>query len=157
MNTYLSFSISDENFAVNISKVLEVILTYKTVKVPDAPKFIEGVVNFRGDIIPVINFRKKFNFKKIKEDNMLIVLEIKQDSKRIVFAAVVDDVKNVFPINPTDLMPVPAFGSRYNADYIEGMIKQQDDFFMIMNIEKVFSDAEIRIINKTTTDVKEKE
>jgi len=148
MNTYLSFSISTENFTVNISKVLEVILSYKTIKVPDAPPFIEGVINFRGSIIPVINFRKKFNFEDTGQDSMLVVLEISENQKRIVFAAVVDDVKNVFPCEPEDILPIPKFGSKYNADYIEGMIKKEDDFYMIMNIEKVFSDAEIKIINE---------
>jgi len=61
-NSYLTFKLHNEFFAVNVEKVLEVILEYKLIEVPDAPKYIAGMINFRGDIIPIISFREKFKF-----------------------------------------------------------------------------------------------
>ena len=154
MNTYLSFGIGNENFSVNISKVLEVILEYQIIEVPDAPPFIEGVINFRGDIVPIINFRKKFNFRDSRPgaSAMIIVLEITEADKKVVFGAVVDRVHDVFEVNPEQIKSIPEFGSKYNPEYIEGMIKVKDDFFMIMDIEKVFSDKEVDIL----TEIEEK-
>ena len=151
MDSFLSFKLSKEKFAVSIHKVLEVLLEYKVIEVPDAPPYIQGVINFRGDIVPIINFRKKFNFEEEPDGlNMLIVLEITQNDKTVIFGAVVDAVQNVFEVNPEDIKIIPEFGSKYNPEYLEGMIQADDDFFMIMDIEKVFSDKEIEIINETS-------
>lgn len=150
MDSFLSFNLSKEKFAVSISKVLEVLLDYKVIPVPESPPYIEGVINFRGEIVPIINFRKKFNFGDIHQDsNMLIVMEITQTEKKIIFGAVVDTVNSVLEIENHQIKPIPEFGSKYNPQYLEGMIKIDDQFLMIMNIERVFSDKEIDIINDT--------
>ncbi len=147
MESFLSFILAKEKFAISITKVLEVLLEYKVVEVPDAPLFVEGVLNFRGDIVPIINFRKKFKFPEDKaKKSMLIILEITENDKTVVFGAVVDKVHNVFEIQSGDILPTPEFGSKYKPEYIGGMIKEKGDFLMIMNIEKVFSDKDVELL-----------
>ncbi len=148
-NSYLTFKLHNELFAVNVNKVLEVLQEFKIVEVPDAPEYIKGMINFRGDIIPIINFRKKFQFPDNEsKQNKVIVLEITIDENIVKFGAIVDKVNDVFEINEQDVKEKPEFGSKYNPEYMAGMINKNDNYFMVLNIEKVFTDKEINIINK---------
>ena len=149
-NSYLTFKLHNELFAVNVEKVLEVLLEYRLVEVPDAPTYIAGMINFRGDIIPVINFRKKFNFPESSNKNIIIVMDIVIDEASIKFGAIVDGVKDVFDVNKEEIKTIPEFGSKYNPEYLTGMIHKNDEFFMLLDIEKIFSDKEIEIIKKKT-------
>ncbi len=150
MESYLSFSISNEHFALNIKKVIEVLLEYKIIDVPDTPEYILGVINFRDEIVPVVDFRKKFKFKKQSASSeILVLMEIAKDEKRIVFGALADTVHDVFEFDAAQIKAIPEFGSRYNPDYLEGMIQENDHFFMLINLEKVFTETEVDILNET--------
>ena len=150
-NSYLTFKLHKELFAVNVEKVLEVLLEYKLIEVPDAPAYIAGMINFRGDILPVINFRKKFNFPEAENDKkVIIILDIMIEKTVIKFGAIVDSVKDVFEITNDEIKDIPEFGSKYNPEYLTGMINKNEDFFMLLDIEKIFSDKEIEIINDTS-------
>jgi len=150
MDSYLSFSISNEHFALNIRKVIEVLLEYKIIEVPDTPEYILGVINFRDEIVPVVDFRKKFKFKKQDAHaEILIVMEIEKDTKSIMFGALADTVHDVFEVESKHIKPIPEFGSRYNPEYLEGMIQLDKQFFMIIDIAKVFSETEVDILNET--------
>jgi len=149
LNSFLSFKLHNEFFAVSINKVLEVLLEYKLVELPEAPRYIEGMLSFRGDIIPVINFKEKFNFPKSEDsENVIIVMEIILDNNNIKFGAVVDRVKDVFPVSKTELKPIPEFGSKYNPEYLSGVVHKDNNFYMLLDIEKVFSDKEIDMISE---------
>jgi len=148
-NSYLTFKLHNELFAVNVNKVLEVLQEYKIVEVPDAPEYIKGMINFRGNIIPIINFRQKFQFPENETDkNKVIVLEIIIDDNSVKFGAIVDKVNDVFEVEQENMKEKPEFGSKYNPEYMTGMINKNEEFFMILNIEKIFTDKEINIINK---------
>ncbi|MCP4177050.1 MAG: purine-binding chemotaxis protein CheW [bacterium] len=150
-NSYLLFNLHKEIFSINIKTVLEVLLDYKVIDVPDAPRYITGMINFRGDIIPVINFREKFNLEETEvRRNVIVVMEFIGSDKNIKYAAVVDDVVNVIEIEDDKIKPTPEFGSKYNPEYLTGMIQENDNYYLILDIKKVFSDEEIEIINKTS-------
>ncbi len=148
-NSYLTFKLHKELFAINVQNILEVLQEFQIVEVPDAPKYISGMINFRNDIIPVINFREKFMFPKNEEKkDKVIVIDIIIDDIAIKFGALVDKVRDVFEIKDEELKDTPEFGSKYNPEYIEAMIYKNSDHFMLLNLEKVFSDKEIKIIKK---------
>ena len=148
-NSYLTFKLHNELFAVNVKKVLEVLQEFKIIEVPDAPEYIKGMINFRGNIIPIINFRQKFQFPENETDkNKVIVLEIIIDDNSVKFGAIVDKVNDVFEVEQENMKEKPEFGSKYNPEYMTGMINKNEEFFMILNIEKIFTDKEINIINK---------
>ncbi len=148
-NSYLTFKLHRELFAINVNNVLEVLQEYQLIEVPDAPKYINGVINFRGDIIPAINFREKFMFPENDTDKeKIIVIDINIDENSVKFGAIVDKVEDVFETAEEDIKITPEFGSKYNPEYLTGMILKNEKYFMILNLAKVFTDKEIEIINK---------
>lgn len=130
-----------EIFLVSVKKVLEVLLQQAITEVPNTPETIKGVIHFRGDIIPVINSRVKFNMKKIAEiaDEVIIVFEILKDNKKIRLSASADLVKDVIFVEANDISPVPEIGLKYNTTFVTGMIKHNDKFLKILDVDKIFS------------------
>lgn len=149
INTYLSFMIDNEYFAVSVAKVLEVFLTQKITRVPNVASEISGVINFRGEIIPLFETRAIFNLPN-RTDNerfVIIVLEITTATGNSVIGAVVDRVKDVINIEPKDIIPVPKMNIRIKAELISGIYKLKEDFVMLLNVDKMFTDEEIELMN----------
>ena len=151
INSYLSFQLEDEIFAINVKHVMEVLQMQKITKVPKTPKFIKGVVNFRGEILPIINTRQKFNLPSIKDisKSVIIFLTFKRNEKELKVGAIVDTVLDVTSFKEIDIKDVPEMGSKYNLEFIYGMIKVKKDFIMILDVDKVFSTDELDIFTKT--------
>ncbi len=149
INTYLSFMIDNEYFAVNVAKVLEVLLTQKITRVPNVSEEIRGVINFRGEIIPLFETRTVFNLPDRTDIDrfVIIVLEITTATGNSVIGAVVDRVKDVINIEPKDIMPVPKMNIRIKAELISGIYKLKEDFVMLLNVDKMFTDEEIELMN----------
>ena len=158
--TFLTFLLGQENFAVDVRKVLEVLEKQHITKVPQTPEHILGILNFRGDILPVIDTRHKFNLTStdIEEKNFVIVFDISSESNKIIIAATADAVKDVIEISDDEIKPVPEMGIRYNVKYISGAIRRDEEFILLLDIDKVFllSDKEaIDLIS--TTEINEPE
>ncbi len=102
--SYLSFQLDDEIFAINVKKVLEVLQMQKITKVPKTPDYIKGVINFRGEILPVIDTRQKFSLNKVEDYTkfVIIMLNFVRDHKEQKFGAIVDSVMDVFEYNGVD-------------------------------------------------------
>lgn len=156
-SAFLSFNLSTEIFAITVSKVLEVLEIQPVTKVPQAPDYIRGVINFRGDILPVIDTRRKFNMETVEDTpkTVIIVLDLVIYNKKLIVGIIADSVKDVIEISPSDVKEVPTLGSRYNSDFIEGMIKTESGFIMILNIEKIFTTDDISIVESSTESGKE--
>ncbi len=151
--SFLSFKIENEIFAVNVKKVLEVLQMKAITTIPKTPDYIKGVINFRGEIIPVIDSRIKFNLHTIEDysKSVIIILNFEDDSKNKIIGAIVDSVMDVMEIKEMDVKDLPEIGSRYNLEFIYGMIKHKENFIMILDIDKVFSVEELNIVKEVTT------
>lgn len=149
---YLSFVLDEEIFALSVHKVLEVLEFQKITKVPNTPDYIHGVINFRGDILPVVDTRTKFNLPPEIDNSkkVIIVLEIKVKDKTSYLGAIADGVRDVMNVDVNSIKAVPDIGNAYNTEFLEGMIKTEQGFIMILNIDKVFSVEEINLIDKHT-------
>lgn len=145
--TLLTFLLGQEYFAVHVTKVLEVLEKQNITKVPQTPAHILGIINFRGEILPVIDTRQKFNLPVLEEydKHFVIVFDLSTDSRNLIVAGTADAVKDVIEILPSDIKPVPEMGIGYDARYISGVVRQNNDFIMLLDIDKVFalSDAEM--------------
>lgn len=137
--TYLTFQLGDDYFAVNVKNVLEVLEHQQITFVPKAPAHILGILNFRGQILPVVDTRYKFGLTGYDRNskNTVIIYEIKGEKEVITIAATTDAVNDVIEISPEEIIPVPELGISYNAQYIAGAVRRDDAFILILDIEKV--------------------
>lgn len=149
--TFLSFTLADELFAISVKKVLEVLQEQEITEVPQTPEYITGIINFRGDILPVVDTRLKFNMTPRSEDDdrVIIILDLIVDDQKLLIGAIADGVKDVIEIPENDVKSAPEFGNNYNSEFLQGMIKIQEKFIMILDIDKVFSVEELNILQDT--------
>ncbi len=153
ISQFVSFLLGLEEYGVDISKVHEIIRFPEITHVPQMPEFIDGVINLRGRVIPVMNLRKKFGFDDVERDNKqrIIVVEIEQK----VTGIIVDGVSEVLDIESGQIDPAPTMGTRVNTDFIKGMAKLSDERLMILlNIEKILSSEEISQLASVSKDTK---
>ncbi len=145
---HLTFKLDDEEFAVDISKVREV-LEYTTVtKVPQTPDFMKGVINLRGHVVPVVDLRLKFGMLEAEKtvNTCIIIVEVAVEGERTVLGALADSVQEVFDFEAQQIEPAPKIGTRLNTEFIQGMGKRDDQFIMILDIDKVFSSDELSVV-----------
>lgn len=155
INSYLSFRIGTEIFAVNVENVLNILEMTKITKLPKSPAFMMGVINHRGMVLPVIDSRLKFDIAagEITTTSCIVVFEISRDDHIVNIGALVDAVKEVLEIEMKSIMPVPSIGKYHNTDFLIGMYKSEEGFVMILDIEKVLASEEILDIQQITTEV----
>jgi len=148
---YLTFELEKELFAVDVSKVREVLDFSKITKIPHTPEYMKGVINLRGSVVPVIDLRLKFGMPETETtiDTCIIVLEIDMENETIIIGALADSVQEVFELEPEQIEPAPKLGTRFNSDFLVGIGKKEELFIMILNIDKVFSSAELAIVQET--------
>jgi len=153
INSFLSFRLGEELFAANVGKVLEILEIPKVTKVPRSPAFMRGVVNLRGNVLPVIDTRAKFGLPSIEDtvNSCILVMNIDMDDREIVLGAVVDAVQEVMEIEKSKIQPVPSVGARYKTEFIEGMVKLNDQFIMVLNLDLVFTSEEVAILAEVST------
>ncbi len=146
--SYLLFRLQEELFAVSVHKVLEIIETgdeHKITHLPKAPTSVAGVVNFRGNVIPVVNTRLKFDLDNYCKDDkyVVIVLKLQFNNAENVIGAMSDKVVDVIEISEEEIKPVPEVGKGYNADYIKGVIHRNNNFIMLINLEAAIANEEV--------------
>jgi purine-binding chemotaxis protein CheW len=145
---HLTFKLDEEVFAVDISKIREV-LEYTTVtKVPQTPDFMCGVINLRGGVVPVVDLRLKFGMSQAEKtvNTCIVIVEVTLDEESTVLGALVDSVQEVFELEPDQIEPAPKIGTRLNTAFIQGMGKRDNQFIIILDIDKVFSTDELETV-----------
>ena len=148
---YLSFNLEEEIFALDISKVREVLDLTEITKVPQVPGFMCGVINLRGSVVPVIDMRMKFGLGQMEKtvNTCIIITEVQIGEERTVLGAMADSVQEVFDLEPDQIAPAPRIGTQLNTDFIRGMGRHNDRFVLILDIDKVFSEDEMRLVRDT--------
>src|SRR6056297_170577 len=136
----VTFSIGEEEFGVEILKVQEIIRMLEITRVPKAPDFVEGVINLRGKVIPVIDLRLRFGLKAKKHDKKtrIIVIEINQ----MIVGFVVDSVSEVLRIPAGTIEPPPPVISGLDSEYISGVGKLDDRLLIMLDLNRLLSKEE---------------
>ncbi len=142
---YLTFKLEDEVFALDIGKVREVLDFTLIAKVPQTPDFMLGVINLRGTVVPVVDMRLKFAMTATVTtvNTCIIIVETEIDGENTVLGALVDSVQEVMDLDPDQIEPAPRIGTRLNTKFIKGMGKRDNQFIIILDIDKVFSTDEL--------------
>jgi purine-binding chemotaxis protein CheW len=149
---YLTFKLEDEIYALEITQIREVLDYTKITKVPKTPDFMKGVINLRGGVVPVIDLRLKFGLREteVTVDTCIIIAEITVDNEETLLGALADQVQEVLEIDSTQIEPPPRIGTRLDTDFIKGMGKHNDEFIMILDIVKVFSQQELAMVQQAS-------
>jgi len=145
INQFLTFTLGKEIFALDIGTVREVLELTSITKIPRTPAFMRGVINLRGHAVPVVDMRLKLGMSKGEDtvDTCIIIVEIEFDGEYTVMGALVDSVREVFEMTPDTIEPAPKMGAAINAEYIKGMGRQNEQFIIIIDINKIFSAEEL--------------
>ncbi|OPY88811.1 MAG: Chemotaxis protein CheW [Smithella sp. PtaU1.Bin162] len=146
---YLTFSLAGEEYGIGIRKVKEIIGMMPITVVPQTPAYVKGVINLRGKVIPVVDLRIKFAIKATDytERTCIIVVEIVSAVRTILMGIVVDSVSEVLNIKGNDIEETPSFGTRLNTEFILGMAKVGGSIKILLDIDKVLSVEEIKIVD----------
>lgn len=148
IHQYLTFNLGDEDFALEIGKVREVLDYISITKIPRMPDFIRGVINLRGNVVPVIDLKQKLGLGTVGQsvDTCIVIVEVLIDEEIIQMGALADSVKEVTEIDPENISPPPRLGIRIKNDFIKGMGKQDEKFLIILDIDKVLTDEELNLV-----------
>jgi purine-binding chemotaxis protein CheW len=146
ISQYLTFKLDQELFAVEIGRVREVLEFSTMTKVPRTPDFMRGVINLRGNVVPVVDVRLKLGLGMTDKtvETCVVISEIAVDGERTVLGALVDSVQEVIDLDANHLAPPPHLGSRIDSSVIRGMGKRDDQFIMILDLDRVFTTQELR-------------
>ena len=147
---FLTFKLGDEVFALDIAKVREVLDFTAITKVPRTPEFMRGVINLRGSVVPVVDMRLKFGMTKTGQtvNTCIIIAEISLDGDTTVLGALADSVQEVIELGAGQIEPAPRIGTRLRTEFIHGMGKRDDQFVIILDIDKVFSVDELSLVQE---------
>ncbi len=147
---FLAFKLEDEVFAFDISKVREVLEFDTVTKVPQTPEMMKGVINLRGSVVPVVDMRIKFGMGATEKtvNTVIIIIEIDLDEESTLIGALVDSVKEVMDLDSGHIEPPPNIGTQLNTEFIKGMGKQNGEFIIILDIERIFSSEELELVQQ---------
>jgi purine-binding chemotaxis protein CheW len=150
---YLTFTLANQEYGVEIIKVKEIIRAMEVTAVPQTPDYVEGVINLRGKIIPVINLRVKFGMENRENTDRtcIIVVEIGERSGAIPMGMVVDSVSEVLNISLEEMEATPNFGVRLDTGYIMGMAKTRGKVIILLAIDQVLNSEGMLLIESLRT------
>jgi purine-binding chemotaxis protein CheW len=136
---YLTFALAHEEYGLEILKVREIIGYMEITAVPQTPSHIKGIVNLRGQVIPVVDLRAKFGMETadVTDQTCIIVVEIAQAGRKCSTGIVVDRVQEVLDIAGKDIEDPPQFGSAVSTDFILGMAKVGESVKILLDIDRV--------------------
>jgi len=142
---FLTFCIKDECFGLRLAQTRE-ILEYKQVThVPLMPEFLVGVINLRGEVVPVIDLGIRLDREpiEIKKRTCVIIIELKVNEENLVLGLLADTVNEVSSYSSDEIEEVPSFGVNIRSDFILGVAKQENDFVVLLDAEKALSPSEL--------------
>lgn len=140
----LVFSINEEYYATDIMEIERILGYEETTKIPDSPDFVEGVINYSGNILPVISLTKKFNLEGNNDKNDAKIIVTKQDENKI--GIIVDVVSEVRDVDSSAIETPPDIVSGISKRYIKGLIKIEDKIIILLNLSKILTEEEKQLI-----------
>ncbi len=145
---YLTFTLDQERYAIDIAKVREVLEFSAVTKVPRTPEFMRGMINLRGNIVPVIDLRLKLGLSRTERtvDTSIVITEVMVDGQPTVLGALADSVQEVIDLEAASIAPPPRMGTRVNTDFIHGMARRDDQLLVVLDIDRILSEDDLRAV-----------
>jgi len=138
---FLTFILDNEAYGVEILRVQEIKGWTPVTRIPNTPEYMQGVLNLRGTIVPIVDMRMRFNLEQIEYTpiTVIIVLSVKSDNGERVIGLVVDSVSDVIDVNAGDIKATPDFGSTLNTEFINGLATSAEHMVMLLDVDKLLS------------------
>jgi purine-binding chemotaxis protein CheW len=145
---YLSFVLNDEEYCIEILKIKEIMGMTDVTAIPQTPTFIKGVINLRGQIIPIIDLRLKFEmpYKDYTDRTCIVVVELKYDDELTLMGIVVDSIQEVINVPEEKISKVPYINAKIKSEYINGIADTGETIKIVLDITKVISEEEFVLI-----------
>lgn len=149
---YLTFLLAGEEYAIGILEVKEIIEYDTVTAVPRTPKWIRGVINLRGSVVPVVDLAVKFGLdqKPVTKTTCIVIVETHYDHQSTTMGVIADAVSQVMDIASGDVQEVPDFGTRIQVDYLQGMAQLGKKFVLLLDIGRVLSGDEALDLTEAT-------
>ena len=141
---YLSFVLGDEHYALDITTVKEIRGYEQVTKIANAPAFIKGVINLRGDIVPIVDLRIKFNVGEATYNDFTIVIMLNIQAR--IVGIVVDGVSDVIRLSEEQVLPPPEFGVAFDSRYLHGLADVDENRIILVNIESLITSEELGLV-----------
>lgn len=157
-DSYLTFKLGKESFAGHVKNVQNILEYIPITRVPDTPSYLKGVINLRGNVLPIVDLKEKLGMElsPFTPNTCILVLNIYMEEGIVNVGAIVDHVIQVKEIAPVEVLPYPSISNKYKSEIIPGVFKVNDEFVMILNLDKVFSNLETSIFKNEKNNQTEK-
>ncbi len=155
-DSFIIFKLKNEYFAINVKKVIRILEMQKITEVPESPIYMKGVINIRGDILPVLDSRIKFGMGEVEITMTTCILVLKiigSNNKIIKIGILVDNVDEVIQITEQNILPPPNIGEAYKSKYIIGMYNDDKKLIMLLDIDKLLLTNEIIYLNENKSEI----
>lgn len=142
-------------FAANVANIVNILELVKITKVPHSPEYMLGVINLRGEVLPLVDFRVKFGMAQTEHtvNTCILVLSIHLNGENIQVGALVDSVQEVLEIEPEELLPPPNLGNMFRSEFITNVYKtSKEDFIMVVDIDHIFELDEIEVLKQNVNE-----
>lgn len=139
LNQYLTFILDGEEYGVPILKVNGIQGWEKTTPIPNSPSYVLGIINLRGEVVPIIDLRKRFGLKTVPYDThtVVIVVRLEQEDKKRTIGLVVDAVADVYDIKREQVHNTPDFGSKVGNDFVQGLGMINEKMVILLEIDRL--------------------
>lgn len=141
------FTIGEEEFAIDIMRVAEILLPQKVTRLPKTPDFVEGVINLRGQVIPIVDLRKRFDMESAGAKERILLARVAGE----VVGLLVDSVREVLVLPRDAVVPPPSMVKGIKTEYFEGVGKTDDRLIIILNLDKILSTEERLLLEAIET------
>jgi purine-binding chemotaxis protein CheW len=151
---YLTFILSGEEYGVDILRVQEIKGWDAVTQIPNTPKYVRGVINLRGTIVPIIDLRARFGMEHLEygPTTVVIVLKVETSNSSRIMGIVVDGVSDVYNMQRGDIKPAPDFGTGIDTSFVKGLSTVQDKMIIIIDIDFMLNSAELAKVDSITDD-----
>lgn len=142
---FLTFLLGEEIYGVDILRVQEIKGWTPVTAIPNSPDYVQGVLNLRGEIVPIYDIRVRFNLENVDytATTVIIVITVQSEAGERTIGLVVDGVWDVVNVNAEDMKETPDLGSNVNMEFIDGLADIDDRNVMLINSDKLFSEQEL--------------
>lgn len=145
---FLTFRMGEELFGMDLDQTREILEYTQVTAVPLMPEFILGVINLRGEVVPVIDLALRLGRSAIKANrrSCIIIVELNDYEQEQMVGLLVDTVSEVTELEPSQIESAPSFGARIRAEFISGIAKENDNFVILLDAEKTLSPIELAML-----------